>query len=224
MRKRKSGCPFVSVLTASLLVSPVAWAQTPITTDGISCVPKTGNAKILVHADKAKAAGGVRVYFHKAGATSGDYFIQLTAGEGDEFVGVLPAVSAGTDAVEYHVAALDADAKETALVSATASVTDTCAATLTSDEEKLAKNVVVGETVAGQPEQPEGFACKGVVGVITASGELKQNDQCRKGGGAFLTVGALGAGILGGGLILNNVGGNRPVPISPSRPDPNPIK
>jgi hypothetical protein len=128
-------------------------------------------------------AGGwasVRVYFRKGGEQQFYYLEQRVAGEG-RYWAALPKPEPDTKTVEYYLAVEDADGKVTTSPPQVLQVSSGCSLTLSAEEAKYAKNLVIGETAPEQRDKEVlGFMCDGIVSRINARGDLLPDEQCRK--------------------------------------------
>ena len=238
MRKVVSSFLALSML---LLYVPTLRAAEPvkITHQKALCVPSEAQARLQCDVNPSTSIASVRVYFH-SDAYKDDYFLEMRRGAGDRFFAVLPWVDTGiTKAVSYRIVVKSADGTTSSTESATVPVSGSCMTSLSDDEKRYGSNLVVGLTNSGQPSVPQGFQCKGIVSVITANGEMKSHEDCRKllaaagaGTGAAVAAGGIptgvyiGAGVVaavGAGLIIsNNTGGGGKAPVSSARPGAQP--
>jgi hypothetical protein len=212
----------------SLSVAGWVCASPPsVTQDRLACVGHKINARITAQVEGNPAS--VRVYFRQAGDPCGDYYVDMRPSPQDPslYSAVLPLVTPDATAITYQVKVFGAGAKEIDAEPMTVLVSDNCAAPPLSPEDlRAAKTIALGLTKATQHAVPCHFKCDGVLSVITASGELKPNDECRlllagKLTPWYRTPAALamaGAGAVGAGaLVLNPSNGPR-TPPSPARP------
>ena len=180
-----------------------------------------------------------QVYFHPPNH-GGDHFHDMTKGHtgsdadsnlganpspvGDEYWSMLPKVAPGTTNVVFYVMVVDPDGHQHTSPVMTVPVTGDCPEPkLSNDEKKYAKNLIEGLTGERQSAVPPGFRCDGIVSFVTANGELKPNEECRKCAcGIFPVEWVAGAALLGGGIVISNRNhpGGGGVPVSPYRPGP----
>lgn len=152
----------VLVLFAGLTAVSIEAATT------IPCLAPGVNSPVTVTAPGASAA---RLYFRKSG-TASFYYVDLKQGPAG-FWGVLPRPEKGTS-IEHAAEITGAGGAKTRESTAVVSQTPGCSPALNPDESRLAENLVVGQTAAGD-NVPPGFECKGIVSVITPDNRLKSN-------------------------------------------------
>ena len=175
-----------SVLAVSLILLMAA-APVPQPAAGsaaksaLSCISKSGNAKITTNVTGTPKS--VRVYFKGEGAKScGEYFVDMKPNDlnSADYSGLLPPPDATTTAVTYQVRIDYGNGKVVTQDVTTVPVKNECAAqSLTSKELKLAKNIVLGLTSAGQSTSPCGFRCTGVTSALMPNNVLQPNEACR---------------------------------------------
>ncbi|HEX7681471.1 MAG TPA: hypothetical protein VF713_25320 [Thermoanaerobaculia bacterium] len=216
------------LFVVSLSVAGWVCASPPsVTQNGLACVGRKSNARITAHVEGNPAS--VRVYFRQAGDPCGDYYVDMRPSPQDAslYSAVLPLVAPDATAITYQVKVFGAGAKEIDAEPMTVLVSDNCAAPPLSPEDlRAAKTIALGLTKATQHAVPCHFKCDGVSSVITASGELKPNDECRlllagKLKPWYLTPAALamaGAGAVGAGVLVLNPSNGPSTPPSPARP------
>ncbi len=216
------------IFVAAVAATPAAptISQTPL-----ACLSPTTNTKIT-----AKVAGNpasVRVYFHAVGQTCGDYFVEMHRDPKDPtlYSALMPIPAVDADVVLYQIKAKTTGGSEVAAPPVAATVKKECAATpLSSEDLQAAKAIVLGLTQPAQKSTPCKFRCDGVTHYMTASGDLKPNDECRlllaslaKGGAGKpwyattageVTLGAFGAAAAGWAIENNR----NQRPPSPARP------
>ena len=212
---------------ASLSVAGwVRGAPPSVTQNRLACVGHDANPKISAHVEGHPAS--VRVYFHQTGDPCGEYYVDMRPSPDDPslYTGILPLVAQDATSITYQVRVQGAGAKVIAGESMTAAVSGNCTAPpLTPDDLRAAKAIALGLTQATQHAAPCHFKCNGVVSVITASGDLKPNDECRlvlagkikpwyETPTALATAGALGAAA----FAVNANSGRGGTPPSPARP------
>lgn len=146
-------------------------------TKSSSCVPANGNARVAWTVPAGESVQTVRAYFRSDAATA-EHFIELRRSAGNSFVGVLPRVSTAASAIQYRIATSRADGKFATRTSGRVAVGSTCVAeTPAASDVQLAKAIIVGSTIEG-PAVPAGFRCEGIIGRVTAKGELKSYAAC----------------------------------------------
>jgi len=228
----------LGVVSSLVLVAAVtAGSSVPtITQTPLACLSSDNYSKIT-----AKVAGNpasVRVYFHAVGQTCGDYFVEMRRDPKDPtlYSAIIPIPAKDADVVLYQIKAKTLGGSEVAAAPVAATVKKECAGTpLSNDDLQTAKAIVLGLTQSAQKATPCKFRCDGVTNFLTASGDLKPNDECRlllaslaKGGGgkpwyesttAEVVGGALGAGALGW-AIEHRRDHHEPSPARPKCPNP----
>lgn len=212
------------LLTLSMIAAPAKVEQTPL-----SCAGTGSHPKITAHV--AGNPASVRVYFHIAGSTCGDYYVDMRRSANDPtlYTAFLPIPGAGAQVLTYEIRTTDGLGKETAGVPISVAVkTDCAAAPLTADEQRAADNITLGLTNNAQNQAPCKFLCQGVKNVMTAAHELKPNDACR------LILAGLqqpwyltpeGRAVIAGSAVVTGFGVNAAIqhnrnnrPPSPARP------
>lgn len=233
------------VLTGVMVCQPLlalgAGAGPVIQHQPLTCVPAEGNTRITAKATSADSVTSMKVYF-RSNIASSEYFIEMRRDSDGSFWALLPKTSPATNAVAYRIVAKDSSGLVTATPLVTVSAASSCAAASRPEDARYASNVVLGLTVPSQSGLPVGFGCTGIVGVITPTGDLKSNEDCRAntawGGGdpdtdkdkdnkkagawwtsdAFITGAVVGATALGA-VIVNNSGSHSGTPpVSSARP------
>ncbi len=205
------------------------FAAPPAVTQGrLACVPRDANTKVTAHVEGKPTS--VRVYFHQTGDPCGEYYVDMHPSPQDPtlYTGILPLVAADATSVTYQVHVLSPGGKETLADAMSAPVSGNCVAPpLTPDDLHTASAIALGLTQPAQHGAPCHFKCNGVVSVITVSGDLKPNEECRlvlagktkpwwEKPGVLGTAGVLGAGGIAAGLISGS--NNNRTPPSPARP------
>jgi hypothetical protein len=230
----------ITALSMVLLMSaaPAPQSAAPVTAQSaLSCISKTGNAKIATTVTGTPKS--IRVYFKGEGPKAcGEYFVdmkpvQLAPGS---YSALLPIPDATTTAVTYQVRIDYGNGKVVTQTATTVPVKAACAApSLTSSELRTAKNMVLGLTSAGEPQTPCAFRCNGVTSVLLPNNTLRPNESCRPslvkrlltgagsgegGAGSVATTVAAGAAVVAGGFAFaaNRNNSQRDKQVSPSRP------
>lgn len=203
----------------------------------LTCIPGDAQAKLYCNVTPLTSIVSVRVYFH-SDAYKNDYFVEMRRGPGDRFFAVLPwADTAVTKGVTYRIVVKSGDTgTESSTEQADVPVSGNCPVSLSEEEKRYASHLVLGLTKSGQPSAPpEGFLCKDIDSVITAKGEMKPAEDCRKllaallpgagtaGAAAGISTGVfvaagVAAAVAGGLIISNNAGGGGQPPVSSALP------
>lgn len=179
---------FAAVCLLLMSFTLVSAAQLPsISHAPLACVPMAQNAKIVAAIGNATSA---RVYFKAEGAQAEHYVEMLR--NGAEFTAILPLPEASTTGVTYRIVARNADGQESVMKPVTVGVSANCALPqLSQNDRRAAKNLVVGMT--GAENAMNGFRCEGVVGKITAAGQMQPYTECNDAGAAVAAAAAAGA-------------------------------
>lgn len=235
------------VLTGVMVCQPLlvlgANAGPAIQHQPLTCVPADGNTRVTAKATSADSVTSMKVYF-RSNIASSEYFIEMRRDSDGSFWALLPKTAPATNAVAYRIVAKDSSGVVSATPLVTVSTSSSCAASARPEDARYVSNVVLGLTVPSQTGLPVGFGCAGIVGVITPTGDLKSNEDCRAntawGGGeadttkeedkdrkragawwtsdAFITGAVVGATALGA-VIVNNSGSHSGTePVSSARP------
>lgn len=202
----------------------------------LSCVPASGNARVVAKASGADTVTSMKVYF-KADSTPAEHFVEMRRESDGSYWAILPKTADGTKNVSYRIVAKDSAGAQTVAGPTTVPTTTACSAAARPEDSRYVSNVVVGLTAAGQATVPPGFVCAGIVGKISTSGDLTNADACREGAAAIAAAeaseAAAGSGALSGALvagavvgatvlgavIVNNSGSHsNPVSVSSARP------
>jgi hypothetical protein len=211
-------------------VSGWVFGATPtVTQSRLACIAHDTNARITAHVEGHPTS--VRVYFRQADDPCGAYYVDMRPSPKDptEYSAVLPVVSNDATAIIYQVRVQNPGAKELAAEPMTANVTGNCQAPpLSADDARAANAIALGLTSPEQHAAPCKFKCRGVVSVITSSGQLKPNDECRLILAGLVKpwwatpagIAGASAGALGAGLAIHSASGNGRTgpPPSPARP------
>jgi hypothetical protein len=210
-----------------------------ITVNPVGCVAPAMNPRVT--AQMASPVQTARVYFKATGAT--EYYVDMQRTLEGGYSAILPQLEPTTTAFTYRVVTIDSGGAQTSSPVMTATASASCpVADLSASDQRYASNLVLGLIADGQSAVPAGFTCKGIVYVITARGDMKSNDECRRviaaanpasagtatavatpgatGGGIGPgAIGALAAGALAAGaIIVHNNNNNNGTPISTARP------
>jgi len=179
-----------------MVFSTASFAQNgmPITVTPISCVAPGMNAKVVARtATPLKAA---RAYF-TAFPQQAEYYVDMHLATDGSYWAVLPQVEPLTRSFSYRVVTTDPGGKQVSSPVMTATTAASCTAMLSTQEQQYANNLTLGKITDSQSSVPAGFTCRGIVSVITAAGQLKPNDECRR---LLAAAGATGAGAPGSGV------------------------
>lgn len=169
----------VAVFTlCAVAASPTLLAAGAPTMVPISCV--SAAAPVRVAANVPADAASAKVYFKAAGQTLEYYSDMRRAADGSMWA-FIPAPEPTTKSFTYRVVSTDAKGVQTSSALLTANTAASCPAqTLSADEQRASNAMIMGLTAANQSAVPTGFQCKGIVSYITASNELRPNDECRR--------------------------------------------
>jgi hypothetical protein len=230
-------------LTAiSLILLPTATFAAdngPITVNPIGCVAPAMNPRVT--AQVATPGQNARVYFKAT--SSNEYYVDMQRAADGSYSAILPQLDSTTSSFTYRVVSIDANGAQTSSPLMTASASASCpAAVLSTADQRYASNLVLGLVADGQSAVPAGFTCKGIVNVITARGEMKSNDECRRllaaaapgagaatagtaaatgataGGISAVAIGAIAAGAIAAGAVIVHNNNNNNTPTSTARP------
>lgn len=207
-----------------LLAASVVQADYPLIQFAApSCVPADGNSLVEATITPSEGWSSVRAYFMREGRTE-LYFVEMRPAGNDRFWAVLPKPDDDTAAVNLRVAVRDGEGRETRSPAAVVPVVRGCPVNLTDEQRAVARNLIVGETLAAQfGGGVLGFLCEGIVLRMNYRGELRPEDCCcekaallaaSKGRNALLPLVILG-GIGGGTSIVGGGGGGE---VSKARP------
>ena len=194
----------VAFTAISLILLPTATFAAdngPITVNPIACVAPAMNPR--VSAQLANPVRTARVYFKATGAT--EYYVDMQKTMEGGYSAILPQIDPATSSFTYRVVTTDASGAQTSSPSMIANASSSCTpASLSASDQRYASNLVLGLVADGQSAVPPGFTCKGIVSVITAKGEMKPNDECRRllaaalpGAGAVAAAGTAGSAATG---------------------------
>jgi hypothetical protein len=207
------GRPAQVLLGALVLsVSAESWAA-GVAQQRLACVPAGGHARVAATLPEGFAPASVRVYFRSA-ATKDEYFVEMRRSGRDGYWAVLPAPSLQTPSVAYRVVARGGDGSVLATDAANVPVIASCPATLSDEELRSARNLVVGVSSKGQPAVPTGFECRGIVARISADGDLSAYSACAEVSRAAMLARATPTPVCPGCGTLG-IGGIAPVVIEP---------
>lgn len=202
-----------------------------------SCFPSLcGRTAVNATVTGMSEPKSVRVYF-RAGSEGPEYYLEMMALEGANFMAVLPATLRETDSVEYRVVAVAQDDSMTATERVEVPVRADCGQPrLNEEEQNFADNIILGLTDLSQTGSPQGFSCSGVVKVVGVDQTMSPNSACDEirlaktdpcfvavppGGRAPLNFGqiaAIAGGVIAGAVIIENNNDDDREPVSPARP------
>ena len=224
----------VAVLTlAAMLVAPVSMFAQPadLTVNPIQCAATSVHPRVSAVVPPNAVSGQV---FFKAEGTTNEYYVDMRKAADGTMWAYLPAPAPGTKSFTYRVVTLDSAGKRASSQLMTISVNASCpTVNIPGGEQSAATSIVVGLTSNSEPIVPTGFECTHVVSYITVSGELRDNDECRKAlagvaqpGAAPVAEGAISRRtvalaallLLGGGYVVYDNNRGKEKPVSPARP------
>ncbi len=190
----------ISIVTiVATLIAPALFAAEPIQVRAVPCVSAAQNPRIV--ASLPPNTKSARVYFRGEGQTA-EYYVDMRRGENGNWWAFLPMPEAKTTAIAYRAVPVDSKGVQTSSLVLTTTVSPSCPLqSLTADEQRITQNLVVGLTTPSQSSVPTGFQCRGAVSYITANGDLKPNDECRRILAAAAGAGTGAAAAAGGATI-----------------------
>ncbi len=239
---RTKALSILQALSLAALIHP-ALAQEPprILVDDIRCLPADGQARIGATVRSASPVTSMRVLF-RSGLSKEDYYIEMRPAETgrDRYWAVLPQLQPDGKFISYSLLLKTVDGTQARTPLQKLVPASGCSQPLTREEQLTAKNLVVGQTVSGQPAFPPGFDCADIIKQITSRGQMQSVYGCApataimagstpplgSGGAAPSTSSSQGGS--GGGLVIGGVGGTSVSPgviqgqSSPARPTPGP--
>ena len=158
-------------------LSPVSCAPTMTT---VSCASPASPVKVTA---KVPTAGATAKVYFKAAGQQDEYYVEMrrVAPNDDTMVAFVPEPARSTPSFTYRVVAMDVNGVQVATPLSTATVTPSCpAVSLTSDQQRMANNLIVGLTTPLQSAVPTGFLCRNIVSYIDTNGDLRPNQECRR--------------------------------------------
>ncbi len=166
-------------------VATSLWAAptTKIGHDPLTCVPARASARVVASIKLPDSLTSARVYFRQEGQAS-EYFLEMRRGDLDRYWAVLPAADSAEGFVVYRIVARDGSGNSVSTPSARAAISSTCAVSLSAEELRAARNIVLGLTAVDQNQNPAGFGCEGIVAMISPSGEFRSVTPCAAVAGA----------------------------------------
>ena len=205
-------------------VAAAAHAAPPVLTPVFpTCLSKDSNALVSLSVKPETGWSSVRVYFRRAGVPY-FYYLEMRSDGMGRYWAMLPRPAEETKSAEIQISVRDADGVETRSVLQVVDVKGSCDSKLTPDQERYAKNLVVGETTPSQAGMMVfGWQCVGIVSRITVSGQIRPDNVCRAAACCaliykqeeVLPILLAGGGIVGGGIVIATRGHN---PSSPTNP------
>jgi hypothetical protein len=167
------------IALAVCCVAPAGFAGVPQQKDSGAnrCLAANSNAKIVWTAPASGALRSVRVYFHSTNAKA-EHFVEMRRARASAYSAILPKPAADATTVDYRIAVAGPDGVYATRSTGRLTIAKTCAPeVLSADDAKQAASLVVGVTAEG-PVVPIGFRCDGIVGEVTAKGELRSYSAC----------------------------------------------
>ena len=143
----------------------------------LRCVPVLGNARVVASPKLPDSVTSARVYFRADGQRA-EYFLEMRRGDQDRYWALLPQAVGGATAVVYRVVARDGAGNSLSTPPLRVAVSSACPVSLTDEDVRAARNIVLGLTEQGQDQNPVGFGCEGIVGQISPSGVLRNVTPC----------------------------------------------
>ena len=181
MMKRAIAAVSIALLTVGSVGT--TYAAPAISHAAINCVPAGGNAKIFANVADAASA---RVYFRAFDGA--EYYVEMLRQGDGSFWAMLPIPEANTSSVTYRIVARGNDGIESSTSSMTVPVSANCASpSLTDEERRLARNLVIGQTLT-EVSKLRGFECEGVVNTVTVDGEMRAYNECEPTGAMLATT------------------------------------
>ncbi len=171
----------VRLVAAAMLLSVVGTAEAapPLLTPSVPSCLSRGNTVVFLSLKPETGWSSVRVYFRRAGLPD-FYYLELRSDGRGNYWATLPLPEDETRSAEVQFGVKDAEGVETR--SALLKLHDEagCSTQLSQEQQRFARNLVVGETVMGQTGQVlHGWKCPGVVSRINLDGQLRPDANCR---------------------------------------------
>jgi len=211
--KVRSTCTRLFALATILCATAAAVAAPPTLTPIFpTCLSKGSNALVTLSVKPETGWSSVRVYFRRTGTTYFYYLEMRSDGKGNYWA-TLPRPDDGTKTADIQLSVRDVEGVETRSALVTVDVTSSCDSKLTPEQERFARNLVVGETVTTQAGMVVfGWQCVGVVSRINMTGQLRPDSVCRavvccaaiEQERKLLPILLAGGGIVGGGIIIEH--------------------
>jgi hypothetical protein len=167
----------------------------------VACVSSAAPVKVTSRVPRSTASA--KAYFKAAGQQT-EYYVDMRRAADGSMWGFIPAPAPSTPSFTYRVVSTDPSGHQESSTLHTATPATSCPAQqLTTLEQNVASNMVIGLLNASQSPVPPGFLCRGIVSYITATGELRPNDECRRLIASGVQPGAAGTA---GGTTASGVG------------------
>ena len=205
-------------------VTAAAYAAPPVLAPVFpTCLSKDTNSLVSVSVKPETGWSSVRVYFRRAG-TPYFYYLEMRADGKGNYWAMLPRPAEDTKSADIQISVRDADGVETRSPLQIVDVKGSCDSKPNPDQERYAKNLVVGETTPSQAGMMVfGWQCVGVVSRIAVSGQIRPDNVCRAAACCaliykqeeVLPILLAGGGIVGGGIVIATRGHS---PVSPTNP------
>jgi hypothetical protein len=218
---------FVLFLTMVLLAPAAILAQDAATATLAppACIPVTSNSVVNVTLAPPTGWISVRVYFRAAGSQDFYYMEMQAVGDGT-YMAVLPKPQREVTQVQIMVAGLNESSEQVRTETVDVDVTSDCPVTLTSEEQRMASSLVIGNTIAAQfGHTVIGFLCDGIVSRVDINCNIYPDDACRCAallaaagegeGKKWLVPLILGSAVVGAGAVIFR---EEKKPASPSKP------
>lgn len=195
-----------SFVVSVVCVAAIAQAAPPTLAPTFpTCLSKGGNALVTLSLKPETGWSSVRVYFRRSGSPY-FYYLEMRADGKGNYWATLPRPDEGTRSADIQFSVRDAEGVETRSALTMVNVTSSCNGDLSPEQERYARNLVVGETVTSQAGQAVfGWQCVGVVSRINVNGQLRPDSVCRAVliAAAFATTEEilLPAAVLAGGIV-----------------------
>ena len=204
----------------AVLVAPVLVAAEAPNLNPIACASSMAPVKVTT---RVPASSVAKVYFKAAGQQI-EHYVDLRRASDGTMWAFIPSPAPSTPSFTYRVVSTDLSGHQVSGALMTATTAARCPAqVLTPTEQSASMNMVIGLITATQSAVPPGFLCRGIVSYITAKGELRPNDECRRllagaqpgaatagtstgaGAGSGAAAGATGAGAAATGGVFGEL-------------------
>ena len=222
MIRHQSRAIALSAVGVLLITALAARAQAPpasLQTAQIDCLPTAENGVVRASVTGGTPGAETRLYFRwdDHGAF---YWVEMEADGPGSYWGVPPKPERRNDRVEYYAEMVGPDGRslgrsETRITP----VENDCEVDLTPDQDGMAENLIVGETVPEQRgETVMGFLCDGIVSRVDSRGIRRADEICRACVIAWWerpeVIIPAAVGLVGAGFVLDDDDDE----ASPSRP------
>ncbi len=162
-----------------LLAAVSALAAPPVMVPSVPSCLSRGNTVVFLSLKPETGWSSVRVYFRRAGLPDFYYLEMRSDGRGNYWA-TLPLPEDETRSADVQFAVRDAEGVETRSALLKLDEGSGCTTQLSQEQQRFARNLVVGETVMGQTGQAlNGWKCPGVVSRINLDGQLRPDAACR---------------------------------------------